>query len=100
MSTQRRNAAATLWPPHIAYRGPPAFLAPVAAPCVWVGLLIWTDDSRTPSTTLQSANPRTGHDASPSVGRTVLPRFRLRSEERRVGKECVSKCRSRWSPYH
>src|SRR3546814_8086142 len=26
----------------------------------------------------------------------VLPR----SEERRVGKECVSTCRSRWSPYH
>src|SRR3546814_14437326 len=24
---------------------------------------------------------------------------RLRSEERRVGKECVSTCRSRWSPY-
>src|SRR3546814_13455698 len=28
-------------------------------------------------------------------GRTVL-----RSEERRVGKECVSTCRSRWSPNH
>src|SRR3546814_16391133 len=27
----------------------------------------------------------------------VLPE---RSEERRVGKECVSTCRSRWSPYH
>src|SRR3546814_13632671 len=31
-------------------------------------------------------------------------RFRVpgldRSEERRVGKECVSTCRSRWSPYH
>src|SRR3546814_9048757 len=28
-------------------------------------------------------------------------RYRLdRSEERRVGKECVSTCRSRWSPYH
>src|SRR3546814_11555887 len=28
-------------------------------------------------------------------------RFRMmRSEERRVGKECVSTCRSRWSPYH
>src|SRR3546814_4299572 len=26
-----------------------------------------------------------------------LPR---RSEERRVGKECVSTCRSRWAPYH
>src|SRR3546814_2038194 len=25
---------------------------------------------------------------------------KLRSEERRVGKECVSTCRSRWSPYH
>src|SRR3546814_19856741 len=24
----------------------------------------------------------------------------LRSDERRVGKECVSTCRSRWSPYH
>src|SRR3546814_804730 len=29
-------------------------------------------------------------------GQTVL----VRSEERRVGKECVSTCRSRWSPYH
>src|SRR3546814_11092088 len=29
-----------------------------------------------------------------------LPPFRaIRSEERRVGKECVSTCRSRWSPY-
>src|SRR3546814_7291750 len=27
-------------------------------------------------------------------------RPRRRSEERRVGKECVSTCRSRWSPYH
>src|SRR3546814_14201192 len=26
--------------------------------------------------------------------------IRTRSEERRVGKECVSTCRSRWSPYH
>src|SRR3546814_10607663 len=27
-------------------------------------------------------------------------RYFLRSEERRVGKACVSTCRSRWSPYH
>src|SRR3546814_1311379 len=27
-------------------------------------------------------------------------RILARSEERRVGKECVSTCRSRWSPYH
>src|SRR3546814_13718027 len=29
-----------------------------------------------------------------------IPIGNLRSEERRVGKECVSTCRSRWSPYH
>src|SRR3546814_14224824 len=28
------------------------------------------------------------------------PYLKPRSEERRVGKECVSTCRSRWSPYH
>src|SRR3546814_9041385 len=27
-------------------------------------------------------------------------RRQARSEERRVGKECVSTCRSRWAPYH
>src|SRR3546814_11028843 len=31
---------------------------------------------------------------------TNLAVGRERSEERRVGKECVSTCRSRWSPYH
>src|SRR3546814_16023228 len=34
---------------------------------------------------------------------TLRSHFRFsdsRSEERRVGKECVSTCRSRWSPYH
>src|SRR3546814_957807 len=34
-------------------------------------------------------------------GRVVIQLYPdVRSEERRVGKECVSKCRSRWSPYH
>ena len=36
--------------------------------------------------------------ASRGIGRAVA--INLRSEERRVGKECVSTCRSRWSPYH
>src|SRR3546814_20238659 len=31
---------------------------------------------------------------------TLNGRIVLRSEERRVGQECVSTCRSRWSPYH
>src|SRR3546814_18571946 len=34
-----------------------------------------------------------------SVWRDDAP-YVVRSEERRVGKECVSTCRSRWSPYH
>src|SRR3546814_14229851 len=33
-------------------------------------------------------------------GHALLPDRRARSEERRVGKECVSTCRSRWLPYH
>src|SRR3546814_5129776 len=33
-------------------------------------------------------------------GMTFGPRLADRSEERRVGKECVSTFRSRWSPYH
>src|SRR3546814_14515113 len=37
---------------------------------------------------------------SPMATRGRAPRGRYRSEERRVGKECVSTCRSRWSPYH
>src|SRR3546814_13105304 len=30
----------------------------------------------------------------------VIESYLGRSEERRVGKACVSTCRSRWSPYH
>src|SRR3546814_11866072 len=36
----------------------------------------------------------------PMMDRLRRSAFCLRSEERRVGKECVSTCRSRWSPYH
>ena len=31
---------------------------------------------------------------------SLMTFFLTRSEERRVGKECKSQCRSRWSPYH
>src|SRR3546814_10717977 len=51
------------------------------------------------------------HLSGTRASRTVFPRGDLgdgatagapagRSEERRVGKACVSTCRSRWSPYH
>src|SRR3546814_13058162 len=39
--------------------------------------------------------------ASAELCRLAVLHFRAqRSEERRVGKACVSTCRSRWSPYH
>src|SRR3546814_4456507 len=38
--------------------------------------------------------------AVPLFEEELLARALRRSEERRVGKECVSTCRSRWSPYH
>src|SRR3546814_18862549 len=34
------------------------------------------------------------------IGRDPAAYEKIRSEERRVGKGCVSTCRSRWSPYH
>src|SRR3546814_8489780 len=36
---------------------------------------------------------------SQSAAQALIPSA-VRSEERRVGKECGSTCRSRWSPYH
>src|SRR3546814_18770481 len=36
-------------------------------------------------------------ESAPALPREVVG---LRSAERRVGQECVSTCRSRWSPYH
>src|SRR3546814_13339687 len=39
-------------------------------------------------------------DIEPGLYPVNGDRAQLRSEERRVGKECVSTCRSRWSPYH
>ena len=35
-----------------------------------------------------------------AVGKEAKEMLGRRSEERRVGKECQSVCRSRWSPYH
>src|SRR3546814_14968122 len=42
---------------------------------------------------------RAGEDVGRAAGDHAEP-GQPRSEERRVGKECVSTCRSRWSPYH
>src|SRR3546814_18373258 len=48
-----------------------------------VGLILYTSGT--------TANPK---------GALIRHRAQVRSEERRVGKECVRTCRSRWSPYN
>src|SRR3546814_8948673 len=50
-----------------------------------------------PAGTITVHSCRTLHGSA--TNRSTRPRP-LRSEERRVGKECVSTCRSRGSPYH
>src|SRR3546814_11038920 len=80
-----------------------------------------TNDSPTVGTSVDAAaterkvlyyrNPMGLPDTSPvpkkdPMGMDYVPVYAddappaARSEERRVGKECVSTCRSRWSPYH
>src|SRR3546814_15578540 len=55
----------------------------------WFGLLA---PSGTPQPVIDKLNT--------AVNKVLQNKSVVRSEERRVGKECVSTCRSRWSPYH
>src|SRR3546814_13969773 len=49
----------------------------------------------------QGTAQRVGEDIGAHVAdMLIIIDGRSRSEERRVGKACVSTCRSRWSPYH
>src|SRR3546814_7373158 len=63
-------------------------------------------DVREPEENEQGAIPGAVHIARGTLESSVETRLTdksapvVRSEERRVGKECVSTCRSRWSPYH
>ena len=49
-----------------------------------------------------SAYPNVSEDALKDLDERGIIRIgaEVRSEERRVGKECNQVCRSRWSPYH
>src|SRR3546814_20236161 len=53
---------------------------PCMDPCIWLKARQWLVFNETKFNMIRS--------------------IKGRSEERRVGKECVSTCRSRWSPYH
>src|SRR3546814_11680470 len=56
------------------------------------------DDNRT--TTLSIIHPRIQEEMAAFYEAHNSSLLSHRSEERRVGKECVSTCRYRWSPYH
>src|SRR3546814_12919397 len=49
---------------------------------------------------LRQAKATPGITSATPLIEQQLPATSNSSEERRVGKECVSTCRSRWSPYH
>src|SRR3546814_19057628 len=52
------------------------------------------------STSTRNFPNRLGDGANVYLASAELAAVAARSEERRVGKECVSTCRSRWAPYH
>ena len=50
---------------------------------------------------IQPTHVLVAFDAGKTTFRTeMFADYKARSEERRVGKECLRLCRSRWSPYH
>src|SRR3546814_3562105 len=63
----------------------------------------WSSDVCSSDLTSQrKSRPREAmdHTIESELSLRSARRFSRRSEERRVGKECVSTCRSRWSPSH
>ena len=56
-------------------------------------------DVDTMAAAIESKSSLTAGDVKHTI-EAFVEQLRLRSEERRVGKECTSWCRSRWSPYH
>src|SRR3546814_15575498 len=92
-------AAAFLFLPASAAASYPGFLA--ALFCIGAGITVLQVAMNPVITTLgpvETSHSRlTFAQAFNSIGVFLMV---YRSEERRVGKECVSTCRSRWSPYH
>src|SRR3546814_19029079 len=68
------------------------------------GSITLTSDQVSQTVNAALENPLLGSQARASLLNSYAQYYRIvlkrRSEERRVGKECVSTCRSRWSPYH
>src|SRR3546814_13435776 len=77
------------------------FLVPVREPGELIELLAWHMQLIAATLTrLRETVMREALHQSLTLSSAPSPVSVARSEERRVGKECVSTCRSRWSPYH
>src|SRR3546814_15555128 len=64
------------------------------------GLAVDAGEDHEPLRLVGATDQRLGSVEDDAVAVNLRVRPVVRSEERRVGKECVSTCRSRWSPYH
>src|SRR3546814_11628254 len=62
--------------------------------------LVGAEGSRPPAHHQRPLVRSAGWGSSCPAERVAMCATNVRSEERRVGKECVRTCRSRWSPYH
>src|SRR3546814_9233160 len=74
-----------------------------ALPISVLGLRYYAGQARTLVAPESLPSPTGETNTLQLAGRGVfacISPWNFRSEERRVGKECVSTCRSRWSPYH
>src|SRR3546814_16074065 len=72
-----------------------------------MGILLWPQtDPQVPAVPyaatakIENLQLQDGSKVQLDLGASLTVRLSPRSEERRVGKECVSTCRSRWWPYH
>src|SRR3546814_11431768 len=94
--------------------------------CIDSQMAVWEQDHAEYEEKVARWEPRYAEDDTVAIGGVEIPKNTLsypsspgtreeaearanmrcgriyaeRSEERRVGKECVSTCRSRWAPYH
>src|SRR3546814_12948577 len=82
----------------ILWRSDSALIA-IAALVVGLAYLTWWEYARPTWTTGTVSGTEVRRSEADARGMTHDIQY-VRSEERRVGKECVSTCRSQWSPYH
>src|SRR3546814_13418421 len=103
-----RTQVARPSPAAVAAWGAAAGFGMVAGGSFMLVLLSWrgtANSYRTVPAASTSGSQRVG-EAAPGALEPPVAELRHqqrdpgRSEERRVGKECVSTCRSRWAPYH